>query len=129
MAPPLGLARPSGRSRTFSDQASKTGAKLVDLEDVDIPDLHPGSAQHRLGRADRAGQHDDRVGAGDGERVTRARGTRPYRSTAACEAISSAAAPSEICDATAAVISQPSRSGARPAIFFARCPGAGPRPG
>ena len=56
----------------------------------------------------------------------RARGVRPCRRTASSEAISSAAAPSEICDAVAAVSSQPSRSGFRPAIFSSEVSRRGP---
>ena len=53
-------------------------------------------------------------------------GVRPYRSSASADAISSAPAPSEICEATAAVISQPSRSGASPAIFSSEVSRRGP---
>src|SRR6202034_4446119 len=47
----------------------------------------------------------------------RARGVKPCRRTASSDATSTAAEPSEICDAVAAVISQPSRSGFSSAIF------------
>ena len=56
----------------------------------------------------------------------RARGVRWCCLTASSEAISSAPAPTEICEATAAVSSQPSRSGLRPAIFSSEVSGAAP---
>ena len=58
--------------------------------------------------------------------VIRARGVNPCRSTAASDAMSSAAAPSEICEAVAAVTAQPSRSGLSPAIFSSEVSRRGP---
>ena len=51
---------------------------------------------------------------------------KPPRWTAAGEAISTAAAPSEICDAVAAVSSQPSRNGFSSAIFSSDVSRRGP---
>jgi DNA-binding winged helix-turn-helix (wHTH) protein len=104
-----GLRRPGQQHRR---------ERLVDLEGVDVVDAEPGLPESALLVAP-IGPVSMMTGSSPITVIARirARGVRPWRSTASPEAMSSAPAPSEICDDVAAVISQPSRSGGRFAIF------------
>ena len=117
MAPPFGLTRAGSAPVSFS-QASTTEANAsltstTSMSSMLSPDL--ASAYFV------AGMGADSIFTGSSPRTemwwTRARGVRPYSASAFSLTTSAADAPSEICDATAAVSREPSASGANPAIF------------
>ena len=70
------------------------GEGLVEFDQVDFADGEPEPGQQLAGRRHRSDAHDARRHAGRGKPRTRARGVRPWRFTAASEAIIIAAAPS-----------------------------------
>ena len=97
------------------------GERLVDLDQVDLVQGHPGPPQRVRGRRDRRGEHQNRVVAaradsGRSGPAAAARAPAPPRG----EATSSAAAASAIWLDSAAVIRPPSRSGSSAAIFASR---------
>ena len=113
-----GLALPGQHDR---------GERLVDLHQVDVVQGQPGLVQGVGGGGDRGGEHQHGVVAAGGQVPDPGSGLQvDARRTARSEAISRAAAPSEIWLASAAVIRPPSRSGLSPAIFSSVVSGRGP---
>ena len=117
MPPPLTLTRSCGAPVSFI-QASGTEAKAS---------LHSKRSMSSTPRPARssaclvAGMGPVSIHTGSSPRTerctTRARGVSPCSATARSEATSSALAPSQIWDATAAVTRPPGASGSSPAIF------------
>ena len=116
MPPPLTLVFSCGTS-SLRIQASTTGANAsLHPEEVDVVDRQAGPVQGVPGRADRSGQHPDRVVTAHREVVDARLGASPCSRTAAAEAISRRRT-RQICEATAAVIRPPGARGSSPAIF------------
>ena len=132
MAPPFGLVR-SSDAPVSSDHASTTGANAsftsnTSMSPTVIPALASTFLVASIGPVSMITGSEPTTASA----CIRAIGVRPYRSSAASEAMSRAPAPSEICEATAAVISQSGRRGASPAIFSSdvsrRGPSSWPKP-
>ena len=92
------------------------GERLVDLEGADVGERE-ARALERLGRRrDRAGEHDDRVDAGQRDGVDAGERGRARARGAFSEVVSSSAAePSEICEELPAVTTPSSRNAGRSA--------------
>ena len=126
MAPPFGLAR-SSEAPVSCDQASRTGANAsltsnTSMSPAFIPARSSAFLVASIGPVSISTGSEPTTASV----CTRASGARPCRLSAASEAMSSAPAPSEIWEATAAVISQSGRSGASPAIFSSDVSRRGP---
>ena len=132
MAPPSALTRSSSSLRRRITARACDGERLVELDRVEVADAPAGPGQGLLGGRHRAEAHEVRLAPRRVAEVTmRARGVRPYRSTAAALATTRAAAPSDSGEEVPAVTTPPARkTGAQRAQLLQRGGrGAGPRRG
>src|ERR1700689_2211257 len=117
IAPPFGFVFFS-EAPVSADQASSTGANASLTSNTSISSIF---SLPRASACSVAGIGPVSMNTGSAPTTVsewiRARGVKPCRRTASSDAISTAAEPSEICEAVAAVSSQPSRRGFSSAIF------------